>query len=1232
MTPQPFHIIQCPLEGTNLIEASAGTGKTYTICSLYARLIIEKAYHVSNILVVTYTDAATEELRGRIRNVLYDMHVLYASYLRNKKISSSSYDSWMIDLFGKCPPTAKHVQNLEMAIRNFDEAAIYTIHGFCHRVLQENAFESGVIFDAELLTDVSHLIQEISDDFFRTHLYEASLLFLQYARKTGHTPDMIRKWIGYVLQMPFVEIMPDVICPSEQEIAYQEKHYTSFFEQTHIVFNSYYNDIKELLTYDNSLNKTIYPKKSIPGFMRTLASFFSELPYTQLPIELLKKFQACEIRKNTKKSFVPPQHQFFDICEQLMDSYADLEALYEKKMTYIKREFMQKAQPVLTEKKKKLQIQSFDDLLHYVYKALKDGEDSLLATSIRKKYRTALIDEFQDTDPIQYQIFYTIFNYPNCILYIIGDPKQAIYSFRGADLFAYLKGAENSDHQYTLDKNWRSSSLLVEAINAMFLQNPAAFVYKNMKFQAVQSQLPQVQMIIENIPQAPLQILYIEDPETPETPLNKKTAREIIYDQVTDHINTLLQLSRNNLASLDNNPIQSSDIAVLVRNNFEAHHIQVALRKRGIPGVVFSKDRVWLSAICNDLSQTIAAVVDFQNEQKLKSALTSALIGLNADDLLDIIADSNRYDEWVTRFQSYHELWQQKGFMVMFRFLLSTENVRANILSMENGERLLTDLLHIAELLHQVDSEKQPGMSGLIEYFNRFITGEQFARHESNMRLETDENAVKIVTIHKSKGLQYKIVYCPFLWDGAKLHKDSPFVIHDPENEFVLTLPITEEERNNCIEWAHSEYLAENMRLLYVALTRAQYQCYLVHGNISTAASSPLSWLLHGKDFIQDGKVPSDIVSVLNNSRMTRKKTWLALNQLAKITSIQVCYQKWPLPEISSSHGVSFAETTPVSYDLACLKPHQKIDASWCITSFSALTSITHHASEVPDYDHHIDLHHDIAQHAEKAPKPMSIFAFPKGSRPGTFLHELLEHVDFEKSDVSSIERLVSDRLAEYGFDLQWKKTIIRLIDRVKWACLSKTDPDFRLCHIQSVDQIIELGFYFPIKDLQPNRIKSIIDTVPWVRRSKVDMYPLDTYQINGMMKGFIDLIFSYKNKFYIIDWKSNYLGPELKNYNQSAMKRSILEHYYILQYYIYTIALHRYLGQRIENYDYETHFGGIYYIFLRGLDNKHSGNYGIFWDRPSKDTVMALDQFFHEGLHFFFKQSAFFSQKSFDF
>jgi exodeoxyribonuclease V beta subunit len=446
----------------------------------------------------------------------------------------------------------------------------------------------------------------------------------------------------------------------------------------------------------------------------------------------------------------------------------------------------------------------------------------------------------------------------------------------------------------------------------------------------------------------------------------------------------------------------------------------------------------------------------------------------------------------------------------------------------------------------------------------------------------------------------------------------------------VLTLPITKEEQEKCLDWANTEYLAENMRLFYVALTRAQYHCYLVHGNIKGVASSPLSWLLHGKDLCINGKIPKTIVADLNKSGITRKKIWQALEQLKNNVPIQICYQTWPLPEIKQDQALP--EAVSVSPNLTCLEPCQIIDSAWRVTSFSALTSKIPHASEIPDYDVQIEGQSNLAAHSEKPPKPMSIFAFPKGARPGTFLHELLEQVDFEKSEDSFIASLVSEKLSEYGFDLKWEQTMIKLIHRVKWACLSKSDTDFRLGRIQADDQINELGFYFPIKDVQPNQIKAIIEKVPWVRRSKVNLYPLDTYQVNGMMKGFIDLIFSYKNKYYIIDWKSNYLGPERKNYNQSSMKQAILEHYYILQYYIYTIALHRYLGQRIINYDYETHFGGIYYIFLRGLDDRHSDKYGVFWDRPTADTVMALDQFFQKGLRFFFKQSAFFSQKSFDF
>ncbi|ETR71257.1 MAG: exodeoxyribonuclease V beta subunit [Candidatus Magnetoglobus multicellularis str. Araruama] len=890
---------------------------------------------------------------------------------------------------------------------------------------------------------------------------------------------MIREWITYIITVPFVTIAPDTVCPSEQDIQNLENEYELHFVRAKEMFNRHYQDIEDVLCFNNKrLNQTKYKIDNIPKYMNQLGAFFSDAPVSRLPGELLYKFQTRKIIEGTNKNQTPPMHPFFDACESVIDTYSNLEKLYENKMAYIKKEFMQNAQSQLIEKKKKLQIQSFDDLLHYVYNALKNDIENRLAHSLRKQYQAALIDEFQDTDPLQYQIFYRIFNDSQCALYIIGDPKQAIYSFRGADLFAYLKGVQQTDHQYTLDTNWRSSPLLVNAINTIFMQNPNAFVYGDIAFHKVTSALPQIQLYLgkDQAPQTPLQLMYINNPDTGKKQLSKEKAREIIYKQVGDHINTLLNLARNNQALLNDRALQAGDIAILVRKNYEARHIQMALHERGIPGVVYSQERVWESRICMDIAHVMAAVADYQNEQHLKSAFTSALIGMNADTLIETTGDSNLWDEWIQRFQHYHEIWRKKGFMIMFRLLLARENVRARILSMPDGERLLTDLLHIAELLHQVDMEKKPGMSGLLEYFNRYRAGEQYTKHESHIRLETDENAVKIVTIHKSKGLQYNIVYCPFLWDGAKIKTKKPFVFHDPDNNHTLTLPITQEARESCKKRAQMEYLAENMRLFYVALTRARYHCFLVHGDINESSSSPLSWLLHGKPCIQNNRVPNTIVDQLNTliGKMSSTAIEDALNNLARDSqeTIQVSFDSWVLPEIDTAKSPVLKDRQTVTKNLSCLQLNQTIDSNWRVTSFSALTSNKTHASEIPDHD---TFTKDIGILEEKQPKPGTIFAFPKGARPGTFMHELLELVDFEKADTTQIGLLVNEKLTEYGFDPKWQDTIAALIHRVRNAQLSTNDPDFRFCHIPAAHGINELGFYFQSTIFKPIALKGLL-------------------------------------------------------------------------------------------------------------------------------------------------------------
>ena len=1228
-----FDLLKCPLEGTNLIEASAGTGKTYTICGLYARLIIEKEKSVSNILVVTFTEAATEELRERIRTILYDIYIVYVRHLNNPEYDLISSDSFIDSILKKSPPTKKRVKCLEMAIRNFDEAAIYTIHGFCHRILQENSFESRVIFDAELITDSSNLIQEIADDFFRKNFYEAHPLFIKFAQEKKHTPENMREWVQLIVSTPFLELIPDIEKPDDKNISNLEEDYFNLFKNAKKIFERDYDDILNILLNSIALKRKKFQTRHIPNWMQQLSVFFSNNQIPKFPTKEVQRFQAYEIACETKDGHNPPEHLFFNFCEQLVNTHKELTTLYESKLAYLKKEWLKTAHAVLFDKKKKLQIQTFDDLLYYVHQALKDGPSSMLAQSIRKNYHAALIDEFQDTDPIQYSIFNTIFNHKQSVLYTIGDPKQAIYSFRGADLFAYFKGVENAKNKYTLDQNWRSSPMLLNAINTLFLLNKRVFVYSKMNYQKVLPALPSSQIKIgkDFTPQSPFQILYM-GPDEKGKPLSKERAREYIYKTVSEHISKLIHLGQNSMAYIDDDPIQPGDIAILVRKNFEARQIQLTLQDYGISSVIYSKERVWESYICRDIAYVLSAVADYQNDERLKSALTTTIIGINADNLYDIISDSNQWDYWIERFQEYHEIWLKKGFMSMFRLLLSKENVRERILKNERGERYLTDILHIAELLHQVDIEKKPGITGLLEFFNRYRAGEQYSKDEAHIRLETDENSVKIVTVHKSKGLQYKIVYCPFTWESSRLNTNNPYVFHDPHNDDMLTLPLTEKTKTDCLDNAEIEYLAENMRILYVAVTRAQYQCYLVHGNFNKSAANAFSWLLHGEDYLNENNWSNNIVSKFEAyiAKLPQKNILIKLSQIEEKSkdNIEVCFDKWPLPKISDIQKEinNHFENNNKPETLTCKAVKNQIDSSWRISSFSALTSKAHYAYEMPDHDLFLKLASSDENHNE--PKPFSIFAFPKGARPGTFLHDLLEHSNFKDDSDIQIETLITEKLSAYGYGLEWKSTLQSLISRVKDARLSLDDSDFRLNQISYENIINELGFYFPVAKIQPSEISAILNSIPWVNRSKIKLHSLEFNQIKGMMKGFVDLIFSYKNKYYIVDWKSNYLGPELKNYSNTSMKRAILEHYYILQYYIYTLALHRYLKQRIKDYDYEKYFGGVYYIFLRGLDKKCSGKYGIFRDRPEYRAIDALDNFFKKGAHFFFEQPGYLSQK----
>ncbi|NJO16938.1 MAG: UvrD-helicase domain-containing protein [Thioploca sp.] len=710
-----------PLQGINLIEASAGTGKTYTITTLFIRLILEQNLLVNRILVVTFTEAATEELRDRIRRRLYQTLIAFQQ--------GQSEDPVLTCLIQQYPKPHEAILRLKNALRGFDEAAIFTIHSFCRQMLQGNAFESGVLFDTELVSDQSYLLREIVEDFWRQHFYQASPLLVSYLLNQGyHQPSKLLKILNYgqYIGQPFLNKIPQIEFPVT---AAKESDLYTAFAAAQNTWRSYSAQIEELLLQNTHLNGTQYKKSSIPQWCKAVDRFLNA-PWLSIPLpDKWIKFTQSELIKCVKKGKTAPQHIFFEQCEQLWHCQAVLVAGFEQQLLALKIKLFTVAEQALAQKKHRHHIQSFDDLLLNLYHALKTPRGHYLTQLIRYKYHAALIDEFQDTDPVQYEIFRTLYGAgSDRLLFLIGDPKQAIYSFRGADIFTYMAACRDAQQHYTLATNWRSEPNLIQAVNQLFANVARPFMFAAIPFQPVQApaqhQLPSFsnRLKIENKYLPPLQIWFVPRQLAhgpPDKPINKSWAKQQIPLTVANEIARLLMLGQREQALINNKPVVAGDIAVLVRTHAQAQRLQQVLTQLQIPSVLYSRDSLFASHEIREIERLLLAIADPSDEGLVKSALTTDMIGLSGHDLYQLLDNENAWQTYLNRFQYYHFLWQHLGFIQMYRTVLMTEQVQSRLLSYPDGERRLTNVLHAAELLQQVTVQQKRGINSLCQWLSQ---------------------------------------------------------------------------------------------------------------------------------------------------------------------------------------------------------------------------------------------------------------------------------------------------------------------------------------------------------------------------------------------------------------------------------------------------------------------------------------------------------------------------------
>ncbi|EPO5570877.1 TPA: exodeoxyribonuclease V subunit beta [Klebsiella pneumoniae] len=1166
-TAESLDPLRLPLIGERLIEASAGTGKTFTIAALYLRLLLglggEAAYpraiSVEELLVVTFTEAATEELRGRIRS---NIHELRIACLRGES-DNPLYSALLAEIADK-DDAAK---TLLLAERQMDEAAVFTIHGFCQRMLSLNAFESGMLFEQQLIEDESRLRYQACADFWRRHCYPLTRDIAAVIHDVWKGPRDLLKSLDRWLQgeAPQLKSPP---APNET-LAERHQQIIARIDSLKQQWREQVGEIEGVLE-NSGLDRRKFNRGNQGKWMEKVNAWAQEetLSY-QLP-DALEKFAQSFLLERTKAGGEPPVHPLFSAVESLLASSLTLTDLV------LARAMVEIRDAVAREKRRRGEL-GFDDMLSRLDEALRGDSGETLASAIRQRFPVAMIDEFQDTDPQQYRIFRRIWRrQPETALLLIGDPKQAIYAFRGADIFTYMKARSDVAAHYTLDTNWRSSPGMVGSVNRLFSLSDNPFMFHEIPFLPVKAAAKNKGLrFTVDAADVPAMNVWLMPGDTVGSGDYQTFMAQLCATQIRDWLSAGQRGRALLWRGETSRPVQASDITVLVRNRLEAAQVREALQTLGIPSVYLSnRDSVFETLEAQELLWLLQAVQAPERENTLRSALATSMFGLTALDIENLNQDEQAWDALVEEFSEYRQIWRQRGVMPMLRALMTARHIAENLLATRGGERRLTDILHISELLQEAASQLE-SEHALVRWLAQHIAEPDSNAASQQMRLESDKHLVQIVTIHKSKGLEYPLVWLPFI---ARFRKQDQAFYHDRET-FAAVLDLGQDEAS--LELAEAERLAEDLRLLYVALTRAVWHCSLGVAPLSSRKSGNSDFHLSALGrLLQAGEA-------MDAAGLAARLADFCHGDIALQIPGELDLTPWQAP----------AATIP---RLSARELQRRIADDWRVTSYSGLQQ--HGFSGGQDLLPRLDV--DAAGVGEVVEEPqLTPHQFPRGAAPGTFLHSLFEELDFTQPVP---EGWMAEKLQLSGFDAQWAPVLTDWLGGVLKTRLP--GPDIALNQLAARDKQVEMAFYLPIAQLlTAERLDALIRQYDPL---SADTPPLDFRQVRGMLKGFIDLVFRHEGRYYLLDYKSNWLGEDREAYTRPAMEQAMRAHRYDLQYQLYSLALHRYLRHRLADYDYDRHFGGVIYLFLRGMDGQEGGQ-GIFTTRPVRPLIDGLDQLF---------------------
>ena len=1173
-----------PLHGTRLIEASAGTGKTWTIAALYLRLVLghgdEAAFArpllPSEILVMTFTRAATRELANRVRERLVEAAACFRG-------QSEIIDPYLGALMDAYPGEAERnvaAHRLVLAAETMDEAAIFTIDAWCQRMLREHAFDSGSLFDEELVSDERALFEDAAHDYWRQHVYPLGANSLSAVLECwgdvealkGGVRELVSRThlLGPAFEEPLGELVARLQQAQRAELARlkqgwreradeMERWIAGHRERQPKCFNGNKMRPDSLVKWFEALRAwALDPAMVLPAL--------NETAWKRLcPDGIVDAFS---------KDFVAEVPACFGFTEPLRQALEALEPLSHALLRHAAHHIAAR----IRELKARNRQFGFADMLERLKAALAGPNGEALRQRIVLQFPVAMVDEFQDTSPDQYRIFDSLYrvaaNDPRQGLFLIGDPKQSIYGFRGADIHSYLAARRATEgRHYQLGTNYRSTTQLVEAVNRLFRHAeenrdayPAgAFRFRRgddnpLPFEAVAAKGHRERLVGAEGPTHAMSVCCAG-------PMNQEEYREFFAHHCAEHIVKLLGDERVGFSDGERfRRLMPADVAILVRDRREAAAVRRALVERKVASVYLSdKDSVVKSEEAADVLRWLYAVANPLDGVLARAAFATRTAGLPLGELASLSADEAAWEARVEQLKNLHGAWQRQGVLAMLRRFVHELGLPARLLREPGGERRLTNLLHLAELLQEASTQLE-GEQALIRWLAEEIEGVGEGGDERVLRLESDAELVKVVTVHKSKGLEYPLVYLPFAVTARRVDKRNraffEFVLDDGTRRLDLSLG---EEALEAVDRARLE---EDLRLLYVALTRARHFLWLGAAPISGRSKnenrlhdSALGYLLGGGQKIEAERLRERLEQLRGGLDA------IVLHDLAAPGTRTPLVREDVRPDLLA----------PPRYEA-------RFEKDWSIGSF---TSLVRHAVAPPP----TPMTAQEATLLEEDPQlstPPRIedtpwHRFPRGSVPGNFMHEQLEWMaqeGFRQADEPEFLARLGQRIDRAG----WGH---RLDDALAWLHMVATTPlpplGVALCALD--ETVPELEFWFPSERLDARKLDALCRE--HILRG-LERPVLPERVLHGMLKGFADLVFEHEGRYWVLDYKTNALGPGDAAYTQAAMELGMLGHRYDIQATIYTLALHRLLRARLgDNYAPRRQLGGALFLFLRGIANE---------------------------------------------